>query len=101
MNVKYKIVKQSQPGVKGGGTYCYCARACNRGHKNPDDISKILSQRTTLSAADIYVVIVGLTDLMPELLLQNNTVELGMLGTLSLSLKSRQEELPEKVHQVQ
>lgn len=96
MTIKYKIISQAQPGIKGGGTYRYYARACNRSRKDLYDLSEILSKRSTLSPGDIAAVIIGLSELIPELLMENNTVELGDLGTFSLHLKSDAAAQPEK-----
>ena len=88
MSVKYRIVKQSAPGVKGGGQYKYYARACERSKINLDGLAEKLEKRSSLSRGDIVSTLVGLVDLIPDLLLQNNTIELGELGIFSLNLKS-------------
>ena len=91
MSIKYKIISQAQPGIKGGGTYRYYAS-----RKDLYDLSEILSKRSTLSPGDIAAVIIGLSELIPELLMENNTVELGDLGTFSLHLKSDAAAQPEE-----
>ena len=88
MPVKYRIIQQATPGVKGGGSYKYYARACDRKKVTLDEIADTLSHRSSLTRSDIVATIVGLVDLIPDLLMNNNTVELGDLGTFSLNLKS-------------
>jgi len=60
-------------------------------------ISKIISRRSSLSPGDIQHVLTALTELVPELLVNNQTVHLGDLGTISLHLRSRGENSPKAV----
>lgn len=91
MSIKYKIVKQCQPGVKGGGDGRYYARACSRQMKTLTDICKIISLRTTLSRTDVVGVIASFTELIPELLKEGYSVDLESLGKISVSIKSKGE----------
>jgi predicted histone-like DNA-binding protein len=95
MSIKYRIVKQATPGVKGGGQYKYYARACGRSKINMEGLAERLVQRSSLSRGDIVSTLAGLVDLIPELLLQNNTIELDELGIFSLNLKSEGTEEPQ------
>lgn len=88
MSLKYTIIRQAQPGIKGGGSYTYYARATERSRATLDDLADIIQQRTSLSRGDVVAVVVSLSDLIPELLTENKTVELGELGTFSLHLQS-------------
>lgn len=94
MAVKYRLIKQATPGIKGGGQYKYYARACERKKVTIDQLANALAKRSSLSRSDIIATLTGMIDLMPELLLDNNTVELGELGTFSLNLKSNASEEP-------
>ncbi|MFV0377589.1 MAG: HU family DNA-binding protein [Mangrovibacterium sp.] len=94
MTVKYRLIKQATPGVKGGGQYKYYARACERQKASIDDLADLLAKRSSLSHGDIVATLYGLAHLIPELLLENRTVELGELGTFSLNLKSVGAEQP-------
>ncbi|WP_163709654.1 HU family DNA-binding protein [Mangrovibacterium lignilyticum] len=89
MSVKYRLIQQATPGIKGGGQYKYYARACERRKVTLDEIADTLSHRSSLTRGDVVATLVGLVDLIPDLLLNNNTVELGELGTFSLNLKSK------------
>ena len=66
----------------------YIARPCKTNVKNTYDLSKILSDRSTLSSMDIFATLHGLQELIPELLLQNNSIHLEPLGVFSVSFKS-------------
>jgi len=97
MSLKYTIVRQAQPGIKGGGSYNYYARACERSKATLDDLADMIHQRTSLSRGDVVSVVVSLSDLIPELLSENKTVELGELGTFSLHLQSEGVSSPEEI----
>lgn len=94
MTVKYKLIKQASPGVKGGGDYKYYVRACEREKVQLDEIARILSQRSSLSRSDIVATLIGFVDLIPELLLDNRSVELDELGIFSLHMKSIPSDTP-------
>ncbi len=94
MTVKYRIIKQATPGIKGGGQYKYYARACERSKININEVASLLAERSTFSKADVIGTLYGLVELIPDLLLNNHTVELGELGTFSLNLKSEASETP-------
>lgn len=88
MSIKYKIVKQAEPGVKGGGKYMYYLRSADRQKLDINDVAKLLEKRSSLSRGDIIAVLTGLSDLVPRLLLNNYSVELGELGIFSIAVKS-------------
>ena len=94
MTVKYRLIKQATPGVKGGGQYKYYARACERQKVTLDELADTIVKRSSLSRGDIVATLVELIDLIPELLLDNHTVELDRLGTFSLNLKSKPSDEP-------
>lgn len=95
MPIKYKIVKHAQPGIKGGGDYNYYLRSANRKKLNIHDVARILEKRSSISRADIIAVLTGISDLVPELLTENNSVELGELGIFSLDIQSKPSIKPE------
>ncbi len=99
MTVKYKIIKTAQPGVKGGGNYSYYARISNRNKKNLDDLAVDIANRCTLRRSDVHAVLIELSDRIPELLLDNFSVQMGDLGTFSLHAKSIPSETPEMVNE--
>lgn len=88
MALKYKIVQQAEPGVKGGGQYRYYLRAAGRELITSDMLAERLARQSTLSTVDIKAVLWALTDTIPELLMNNYSVEVGELGIFSVSMKS-------------
>ncbi len=89
MAIKYKVIQQEVMTKTGEKQLRYYARACDRSRMNLEAISKIISRRSTLSPGDIQHVLTALTELVPELLINNQTVRLGELGTISLHLRSQ------------
>lgn len=88
MTLKYKVVKQAEPGVKGGGEYQYYIRAVERGKVDVEELARNIASRCTLTHMDVQMVLLALAEVIPKMLLDNNSVELGKLGIFSLSLKS-------------
>jgi predicted histone-like DNA-binding protein len=76
----------------------YLARATKRKKADLTMISRMMSKRSTLNAADITAVLVSLAEIVPELLLDNYTVHLPPLGIFSLSIKSEVLNTPEEVN---
>ncbi len=52
MNIKYKVVAQAQPGVKGGGQVKYYARICRTNRIELDDVALYIRHMSTYSKAD-------------------------------------------------
>lgn len=97
MPIKYKIVKQCEPGIKGGGESRYYARACSRQMRTLPELCEMISDRTTLSRADVVAVIASFTEIIPELLKNGYSVDLGSLGIMSVSIKSKGEKSEREV----
>lgn len=97
MTLKYKAVKVAEAGVSGGGEARWVARLTKRNTVDLDQIAEIIVNRSSLSRGDILAVITSLTEVTTELLLNNNTVQLGELGTYSLHIKARPVVAPDKV----
>lgn len=97
MAINYKIVKQGNTPLTDPDREYYTARVCSRSKISLKKIAERISQRCTLSKADIYGTLVELTTIIPECLLENQSVELGSLGTFSCSISSQSEASPEEV----
>ena len=91
MAIPYKIVAQCEPGVKGGGKQTYALRAWKRQKVDFKELCDKIAERSTLSRADTVAAVTALADLVPELLLNGKSVQVGDLGIFSLSLKSKKE----------
>jgi predicted histone-like DNA-binding protein len=99
MAVKYKVVKTATPGIKGGGSYSYYPRVCARTKTDLAGIARRISEKCTLKPPDIHGVLVALTDELPALLLENNTIQLGYFGTFSLHASGKPSGSPEEVNE--
>ena len=66
----------------------YIARPCKSNKVNTRELSRIISERSTVSSADIVGVLNALEELIPELLLDNKSIHLKPLGVFSISFKS-------------
>lgn len=94
MALRYKAVAHKLPQQPER----FYARACNRQKVTLDDLAALISRNSSASRADVVMVLTSLTDLVPSLLLQNNSVQLGELGTISLHLNSKGEASEEAVN---
>jgi predicted histone-like DNA-binding protein len=97
MSIKYKVGKRAQAGKKGGGTIRYHAIATQREQVDFRTIAHMLSSRCTLRPADIMAVLVGLSEVIPELILDGKSVKLDNVGIISASIHSEGLESPELV----
>ena len=98
MTIRYKIVKAATPGVKGGGEYRYYPRIYNRQKMNLEELSHRISKMSSLHESDIMGVLIALTSELPDLLLDNYSIELGEFGTFSLHAAVLPSDSPEKVN---
>jgi len=87
--------------VKGhlnqGGAVKYIARPDKRSKADFRMISKMISDRSTVSSIDVIAVLEAFADVVPELLLQNHSVHIPPLGIFSLSFKSECHDNPDEV----
>ncbi len=97
MAIKYKVIEQPPSLLSKSGKPSYNARACARKRVSMENIAEVIERSSSLTKGDIYSTLIALTDLIPTYLLNNESVELGRLGTLSLSLSSKSEAQPEAV----
>lgn len=99
MSILFKAVRLSKPGVKGGTNYQWYPRICKRNKVTLDTIATLISEKCTLRRADVYAALVALTDEIPELLINNNSVQLGDLGTFSLHISGNPSATKEAVNE--
>nr|WP_319401240.1 hypothetical protein [uncultured Carboxylicivirga sp.] len=98
MPIKYKVIKQKTPPTTGVVKDIYYARACERKMMDLDTLVDRLEKATTLTGADIYAVLVALTSEIPNLLLDNYSVNLQSLGIFSLHFSSDSKDSPNEVN---
>jgi predicted histone-like DNA-binding protein len=98
MTLQYKAMGRTQAGIKGGGEKRYYAVATNRNLVDLNQVAEILSDRSTLSKADVFAVLIGLSDLIPELIMKGCSVKLDKVGIISAELQSIGKDTPEEVN---
>lgn len=79
----------------------YHVRLVAKGVKNIDDVSKLISDGSTLRENDIQSVMYGLVNVVGQILEDGYSVQLGELGTLFLSTTSSGVETPEETSPAQ
>lgn len=97
MAIKYKVIEQPPGRLSKTGKPTYNARACDRNKVNLKDIAGFIVQRSSLTKAEVYGTLISLVDILPDLLLINQSIQLDGLGTFSLHLSSESKDSPEDV----
>ena len=85
--LKYKLVQKGNPSDLSAPKKYY-ANHVSSGRKTLRDISRDIEDRSSLSRGDISNVLENLVDQVPKYLLDGQTVSLGDLGSLRLSISS-------------
>lgn len=98
MTIRYKPMGRAQAGVKGGGQRRYYAVATGRNLVDLRRVAEIISNRSTLTSSDIYAVLIGLSNLIPELIADGSSVKLDNVGIFSAELQSIGKDTPEEVN---
>jgi predicted histone-like DNA-binding protein len=86
MSVRFKMIPKqnnlaSPPEVK------YYPCAVSTGEMQLDDLAKIISERSSMSKADCYGVIMALSDVIGQVISDGNIVKIDSLGTFRLVLQ--------------
>lgn len=94
MPVQFKMVPKqnnlvSPPEVK------YYPCAVSKGELNLKDLAKIIASRSTVSKADCYGVVMALSDIIGQSLLNGQIIKIDSLGTFSLTLTGTAADSPE------
>ncbi|TAJ14302.1 hypothetical protein DMA11_05455 [Marinilabiliaceae bacterium JC017] len=97
MSVKFKAIHNSTPGIKGGGQYKYYPRVCNRTKMDLSQLSQRISKMCTAHPADVFLILTALTHEIPDLLLENYSVDLGDLGIFSLHISGEASDTAQEV----
>ena len=79
--VPKKNILVSPPEIK------YYPCAVSQGEVNLDDLAQIIASRSTVSRADCYGVIYGLTQVIGEMLSEGKIVKIDSLGSLKITLQ--------------
>lgn len=86
MSVKYKMVPKKNSLVTPAVVKYYPC-AVSQGEVNLDDLAKIIASRSTVSRADCYGVVYGLTQVIGEMLREGKIVKIASLGSLKVTLQ--------------
>jgi predicted histone-like DNA-binding protein len=97
MTLKYKVVSTFSPGAGKEGKRLWFPKITGSSQINLREIARILHKRSTASESDVYLIVKGLVDLIPELLTDGYTVKLDELGTFRLHAKVSTSDNPESV----
>lgn len=97
MALKYKIVSTFRPGEGKEGSQLWFPKITGSSQADLRDIANMLHKRSTASEADVFLIVKGLVDLIPELLADGRTVKLDELGTFRVHAKVRTSDSPDSV----
>lgn len=86
MPIHFKMVPKKNSLVTPP-TVQYYPCAINQGEVNLDDLAQLIASRSTMSRADCYGVIYGLTQVIGEMLSQGKVVKIESLGSLKVTLQ--------------
>ncbi len=86
--MKYKLIQKKNP-AKPEAPMKWYASAINQGTVNINQLSKEIAGRSSLTKGDVLNVIENLLEEIPKHLINGNSVKLGNLCTLRLSIKGK------------
>lgn len=99
MSLEYKIISTYKPGQGKEGERIWFPKLTGTTQVNLQDVAHILAKRSTASESDVYLIMMGLVDLLPELLANGNTIKIERFGTFRLHAKVKTESTASKVTQ--
>ena len=94
MSLQFNVIERSNPQTREKKWYATPRLTGSRDLKN---LSKDLSEVSSLSAGDVQNVIVNLIDQLPKWLMEGNSVKLDGFGLFRLSFSSEGEAIKEDV----
>ena len=97
MALQYKIISTIKRGQAEDNERIWFPKLTGSRKVELQQVAQILEKRSTASEADIQVVLTGLANLIPELLLNGNTVKIDNFGSFRLHAKVTTEDSPDKV----
>lgn len=76
----------------------YYPCAVSKGEVDLEYLAEIIASRSTVTVADCYGVLVGMSQVVGEELAKGNIVKIERLGTFALTLKGKGTNEPEKLN---
>jgi predicted histone-like DNA-binding protein len=87
MSIKVKAMARKNPQDLTAAPKFY-AQVVSQGEVTLDQISAYIAQMSTVSKTDVYAVLMGLTEVIPQQLEDGRIVRSGNLGSFRVSLSS-------------
>lgn len=97
MALKYKIASTYKPGEGKNGEKIFFPKLTGTSQVNIAEVAKRLAARSTASEGDVYLVIMDLVDLIPDLLAEGKTIKLDRLGTFRLHARVQTSNTSDKI----
>lgn len=96
MAIEFKMVpKQNNIASPPQTNYYPCA--VSKGEVDLEYLAEIIASRSTITVADCYGVLIGMSQVVGEELAKGNIVKIERLGTFALTLKGKGTDEPEKL----
>ena len=97
MAIEFKMVpKQNNIASPPHTKYYPCA--VSKGEVNLEYLAEIIASRSTVTVADCYGVLIGMSEVIGEELAQGKIIKIDRLGTFALTLKGVGTDTPEKLN---
>lgn len=97
MSITYKVASTYKPGKGTSGEKIWFPKLTGTTQVDLLDVARILAKRSTASEADVFLVMMGLVDLIPDLLSQGKTIKMERFGTFRLHARVKTEDSAEKI----
>ncbi|MDP4210223.1 MAG: HU family DNA-binding protein [Bacteroidota bacterium] len=93
----YKIMSTFRPGQGTEGKKMWFPKLTGTSQLTLRDVARELARQSTLSESDVYAVIYGLVELIPDKLKDGYTIKLNDLGTFRLHARVTTADSPDQV----
>ena len=97
MAIEFKMVPKQNNIVSPPQTKYYPC-AVSKGEVDLEYLAEIIASRSTVTVADCYGVLIGMSQVVGEELAKGNIVKIERLGTFALTLKGKGTDEPDKLN---
>ncbi|MBN2742945.1 MAG: HU family DNA-binding protein [Marinilabiliaceae bacterium] len=98
MSVKYKVASTYAPGAGKEGSKVWFPKITGTQRVDIREVARLIQRNSSATEGDVLMIVNGLVQLIPELLMQGCTVNLDELGTFSLHASVQSVDDPDKVN---